>query len=172
MEGLNGIMKKAVTERVFRGVEVEEEVSFNILQFADDTILMGGGCWSNLWCIKSILRSFELVSRLKGGVAQKNFIHWVSWEKVCLPKDKGGLGVKNIELFNISLFRKWEWRTMNDRSSIWSSLIGFRYCAFGFPLLSRGFGRGGIKIRFAGETYQTLVVIVMSTRTRTALEMI
>lgn len=65
MEGLNGIMKKAVTERVFRGVEVEEEVSFNILQFPDDTILMGGGCWSNLWCIKSILRSFELVSRLK-----------------------------------------------------------------------------------------------------------
>ncbi|KAI5421589.1 hypothetical protein KIW84_045131 [Lathyrus oleraceus] len=65
MEGLNGIMKKAVTERVFRGVEVEEEVSFNILQFADDTILMGGGCWSNLWCIKSMLRSFELMSGLK-----------------------------------------------------------------------------------------------------------
>lgn len=123
--------------------------------------------------VKVLKELIQIQSKfLWGGVAQKNFIHWVSWEKVCLPKDKEGLGVKNIELFNISLFMKWEWRTMNDRSSIWSSLIGFRYCAFGFPLLSIGFGRGGIEIRFVGETYQTLVVIVMSTRTRIALEMI
>lgn len=44
MESLNGIMKKAMFEGFFRGIEVAEDVSFNILQFVDDTILMGERC--------------------------------------------------------------------------------------------------------------------------------
>lgn len=43
---------------------------------------------------------------LQGGVAQKKSIHWVTWEKVCFPKEDGGLRVKSIELFNISLLMK------------------------------------------------------------------
>ena len=38
---------------------------FHSLQFADDTILVGEGNWDNLWTIKTILRSFEIVSGLK-----------------------------------------------------------------------------------------------------------
>lgn len=39
-------------------------VEYNILQFADDTILVGDGSWHNLWSIKALLRGFELVSEL------------------------------------------------------------------------------------------------------------
>jgi hypothetical protein len=36
-----------------------------MLQFADDTIMLGEGTRENLWTIKTLLRSFELVSGLK-----------------------------------------------------------------------------------------------------------
>jgi hypothetical protein len=46
-------------------LKVHDNLQFQILQFADDTILVGGGSWANVWTIKTILRGFELVSRMK-----------------------------------------------------------------------------------------------------------
>jgi hypothetical protein len=58
-------MRKAVDSNLFHGYKVSENILFHSLQFADDTILVGEGNWNNLWTIKTILRSFELVSGLK-----------------------------------------------------------------------------------------------------------
>ncbi|CAL9248911.1 unnamed protein product [Arabidopsis halleri] len=56
-------------------------------------------------------------------------IHWVSWGKLCLPKDKGGLGFKDIELFNQAL--------LGDRPSFtWRSII------HGRELLLKGLRQG------------------------------
>jgi hypothetical protein len=55
---------------------------------------------------------------------------WISWEHVCQPKDKGGLGVKNLELFNHSLLYKWKWRCLNDINAPWYELLKFRYGSF------------------------------------------
>lgn len=53
----------------------------------------------------------ELV-RLQGqllwdGDMENRKIAWVKWSKGSLPKDKGGLGIKNLEAFNIALLSKW-----------------------------------------------------------------
>ncbi|KAI5408127.1 hypothetical protein KIW84_054100 [Lathyrus oleraceus] len=45
-------------------VQVSNEVKFNLLQSANDTIIVGEGTWHNLWDIKAVFRGFELVSRL------------------------------------------------------------------------------------------------------------
>lgn len=37
-----------------------------------DTILIGEGTWKNLWSIKIILRSFEIVSELKVNFFKRN----------------------------------------------------------------------------------------------------
>ncbi|MCI48760.1 putative ribonuclease H protein, partial [Trifolium medium] len=39
---------------------------------------------------------------------------WVSWDTTCLPKDKGGLGVKNLDLLNQALLCKWKWRWLSE----------------------------------------------------------
>lgn len=57
-------MKKAVDLNEFRGFSINEEIVFDILQFADDSLILGESSWSNLWSVKAILRGFELVSTL------------------------------------------------------------------------------------------------------------
>ncbi|PNY13366.1 ribonuclease H [Trifolium pratense] len=54
-------------------------------------------------------------------------ISWVKWEDVCRPKQEGGLGVKNLMLFNLSLLDKWHWRILTERDSQWSAVLAARY---------------------------------------------
>jgi hypothetical protein len=44
---------------------------------------------------------------LWGGVNGSNKLSWVKWDVVCRAKNKGGLGVRNLEIVNISLLMKW-----------------------------------------------------------------
>ncbi|KAL5146573.1 hypothetical protein HKD37_06G016396 [Glycine soja] len=47
----------------------------------------------------------------------------VWWEDVCLPKEKGGLGVKNIRKFNVALHRKWRWRLRSCQNELWYKVL-------------------------------------------------
>jgi hypothetical protein len=40
----------------------------------------------------------------------KKKVYWVSRKRICKPKCKGGLGIKNLTKFNISLMCKWWWK--------------------------------------------------------------
>ncbi|CAJ2656345.1 unnamed protein product [Trifolium pratense] len=64
-EGLTRLMQKAVDNGNYHGFKVHDDLQFHTLQFADDTVLVGEGKWENLWSLKTVLRSFELVSGLK-----------------------------------------------------------------------------------------------------------
>jgi hypothetical protein len=239
-EGLTGLVRRAVDIGRFKGYQVSSSLQFQILQFADDTILMGEGIWNNLWSIKVILRSFELVSGMRinfvksklyginvdtnfldagssflncradvlpfkflgipvgsnprrretwkpvveamsnklstwtsrhlsmggritlinsvlasmplyffsfykapscvlkqlvkiqrnflwGGGLEEKKLCWVKWDHISCPKSQGGLGVKNLALFNSALLYKWKWRLIEERNALWSELLRFRY---------------------------------------------
>lgn len=63
-EGLSQLFCNAFVRGDFKGFNVWEGLSIDLVQFVDDTLILGKGCWKNLWCTKSILRGFELVSGL------------------------------------------------------------------------------------------------------------
>ncbi|MCH85285.1 LINE-1 reverse transcriptase like, partial [Trifolium medium] len=248
-EGLTVMVKKAVDIGKFVGFKVDDSIRFQILQFADDTILLGESSWDNVRTIKFILRGFELVSGLKinfvksklyginvednflaaaatffscsfdsfpfkflgipvganprrqetwqpivesmtkrlsswngrnlsiggrvtlinsvlsslplyffsfykaprciinqlvriqrnflwGGGLEEKKLCWIKWEQVCLPKDSGGLGIKDLELFNMALLCKWKWRCLNEKDALWYDLLRFRYGSLSPKLLS------------------------------------
>jgi hypothetical protein len=66
VEGLGGLMKKAVEVSSFTGFRIGSSgVSISHLQYADDTLCIGEPTVANLWTLKAILRGFEMVSGLK-----------------------------------------------------------------------------------------------------------
>ncbi|GJX63579.1 hypothetical protein Tco_0296479 [Tanacetum coccineum] len=43
----------------------------------------------------------------------------VSWEDICLPKRKGGLGIRCLKVFNIALMTTHIWNIVSNKESLW-----------------------------------------------------
>jgi len=66
VEGLAGVVRQAEYKGLLEGIKVgKKQIPINMLQFADDTIFVCSPKPQNIVVIKSILRCFEIASRLK-----------------------------------------------------------------------------------------------------------
>ena len=61
-----------------------------------------------------------------GGMKHRKFA-WVNWKTVCLPKDKGGLGVKDLRTFNTALLDKWRWDIFHRQMEPWARVLISKY---------------------------------------------
>lgn len=82
---------------------------------------------------KKVIREMVQVQRnfLWGGVGEAKKVAWVRWSKLCLSKELAGLGIRNMEIFNISLLAKWKWRILAERECIWYKFLTQLYGADG-----------------------------------------
>ena len=64
---------------------------------------------------------------LWGGGQEHKKIAWVDWKTVCLPKDKGGLGIKDLRTFNAALLGKWRWDLFHKQKEPWATMIYSKY---------------------------------------------
>jgi hypothetical protein len=76
-----------------------------------------------------VVKKMEGIQRrfLWGGVGDKKKVCWVKWRNVCQPRSKGGLGVRDIKLVNISLLAKWKWRLIDDVPTLWKVVLEDKY---------------------------------------------
>jgi hypothetical protein len=72
--------------------------------------------------IRRIQREF-----LWGGRRGHKKVNWIKWDIVCLPKNKGGLGVRDVRVVNISLLTKWRWRLLYDDNMVWKEVLKSKY---------------------------------------------
>src|SRR3954465_9136575 len=73
-EGLAGLVRKSIEVGDFQSFHINGSCSVDMLQFADDTLIVGESNWNHVWAIRAVLRGFELVSGLEINYHKSNLI--------------------------------------------------------------------------------------------------
>ncbi|KAL0326613.1 UNVERIFIED_CONTAM: putative mitochondrial protein [Sesamum angustifolium] len=58
---------------------------------------------------------------------ERNKIHWVAWDKMCISKKEGGLGFQKMQMFNVAMLAKQGWRIMSNPNLLISRILKARY---------------------------------------------
>ena len=72
--------------------------------------------------INSVLRQFWW-----GSKEGRRKTSWVAWTDMTKPKFCGGLGFRDIELFNLALLAKQAWRTLQEPTSLSARILKATY---------------------------------------------
>lgn len=76
-----------------------------------------------------------ILNKLQGAIAKfwwstkgnNRGLHWIAWEKICVPLDNGGLAFRDLHNFNLALLAKQLWRLLHHPTSLLARVLKGRY---------------------------------------------
>ncbi|RAL50897.1 hypothetical protein DM860_005253 [Cuscuta australis] len=96
-----------------------------------NTVLMGIiTFWARIFLIPSkVMKTIQAICRnfLWNSKAKYSKVPLMSWEETCLPKRCGGLGLRNMVLWNKASIMKLNWDIHNRKDILWVQWIHTRY---------------------------------------------
>lgn len=101
------------------------EVNFGEINFGLSTSILYVNVQDAKNCGQEIREDSETI--LWGDTADKKKMHLVGWNKMTLNKQMGGLGIKKLQIQNLSLLSKWRWRFGSEKESLWVKTIKAKY---------------------------------------------
>ena len=87
------------------------------------------------YVMSSFLLPLEIYENLASAIAQfwwssnpqKRGIHWAKCEKMCAPREEGGVGFHMIHEFNLALLAKQLWRLVQYSDSLVARVLRGKY---------------------------------------------
>jgi hypothetical protein len=76
-------------------------------------------------------------SFLWGHLSNDSKIHWMSWPKMGRSKSAGGLGFRDLYMFNKALLAKHCWRLIQNPNSLIAQIIRAKYYPYSSFLESK-----------------------------------
>lgn len=68
-----------------------------------------------------------------GQTKDEKKIHWITWKKLCTLTDRGGMGFRDIQVFNLAMLAKQAWSLIHNTHSLFCHVYKSRYfphCSF------------------------------------------
>jgi hypothetical protein len=62
-----------------------------------------------------------------GGNEKKRKIHWKKWKDIAIPKENGGMGFRDFQLFNQAMLAKQGWRLITKPDSLCAKVLKGKY---------------------------------------------
>lgn len=77
----------------------------------------------------STCERIDKISRdfLWGNTEAKKGTHLIAWDKLCRPKNEGGIGLRKASLMNQALFMKVGWGLISKRDTLWARTLRGKY---------------------------------------------
>ena len=87
-------------------------------------------------CVKILIGVCDSLDKIQrdflwGSNDTQQKIHLVRWERVCKPKDQGGLGIRTSRNMNQAFLAKIGWKLCLDDQSLWAKVLKAKYFSNG-----------------------------------------